>query len=79
MYCPSKTSLAQSWILSPGTFWSAKKVGEDGQRKREKVQGLPVRALKASPSATGLAFALARGPLQEVLLGPGAQVQPEQV
>lgn len=31
----SKISLAQSWFLSLGISWSAKKVGEDGQRKGE--------------------------------------------
>lgn len=34
MYCPTKTSLAQSWIFSPGSLWSEEKVGEGGQRKR---------------------------------------------
>lgn len=33
MYCPSKTSLAQSWILSPGISWSAKKVGKDDRER----------------------------------------------
>lgn len=33
MYCPSKTSLAQSWILSPEISWSAKKVEEDDRER----------------------------------------------
>ena len=36
-------------------------------------------SLLTYPPNTGLTLALARGPLQEVLPTPGAQVQPEQV
>lgn len=34
MYCLTKTSLAQSWVFSPGSLWSEEKGREGGQRKK---------------------------------------------
>ena len=57
MYCPTRTPLSQSWILSTGTSWSAKM-----DRAYQSRRWRPV------PLSTGLAFALGRGLLQEVPL-----------